>query len=68
MSVGSDGRCINFSKYAANYTQDNQVCISAGTTLDKCAGLFTTTGSDLYVFLVQDDGNLGFYYCYAVFA
>ncbi|KAJ3090259.1 hypothetical protein HK100_007505, partial [Physocladia obscura] len=68
MSVGSDGRCIGFSKYAANYTLDNQVCISAGTTLSKCNSLFTTTGSDLYVFLVQDDGNLGFYYCYAVFA
>ncbi|KAJ3135582.1 hypothetical protein HK100_002520 [Physocladia obscura] len=61
-SIGTNGRCESYGKYPPSYTQGNQVCIPPGTVITTCGALFTASGTNLYILIIQDDGNLGFYY------
>ncbi|KAJ3106917.1 hypothetical protein HK100_003669 [Physocladia obscura] len=65
-SIGTDGSCESYGQYPPSYTQGTQVCITPGTIITTCGALFTTAGTNLYMLIIQDDGNLGLYFCSSI--
>ncbi|KAJ3205679.1 hypothetical protein HDU83_007632 [Entophlyctis luteolus] len=65
--IGADGRCQSFAAFTPSYSTGTFQCIAPGTVMPVCSAFFQTS-SPTFWFTVQDDGNVGLYYCNGITA